>query len=154
MAKLNVSMLTKENAHQLAPLIAYYAQEQNRGAPRRPDEYYADRLLDDAATLIVGGFLNNELIGLCIAYDLPDTITGMRNGQIADIYVKQPNRGQGVGDAMMNTLILEGRVRGWVDLRVIVSPEDKLVNKFFQRFAKSDKCNNFLINIDKLVRRG
>ena len=46
---IDISQLHLSHAHEFAPLLASYAQALKRGAPRRPDDYYAENLLRDRA---------------------------------------------------------------------------------------------------------
>lgn len=39
---VEISLLHHRDAHVLAPLLANYAQALKRGAPRRPDDFYAE----------------------------------------------------------------------------------------------------------------
>src|SRR5690606_31960254 len=45
--QIDISLLRLKEARDLAPLLAAYAQALKRGAPRRPDEFYAETLLQD-----------------------------------------------------------------------------------------------------------
>ena len=45
--KIDIGLLHLNDAHELAPLLASYVQSLKRGAPRRPDEFYAEQLLQD-----------------------------------------------------------------------------------------------------------
>ena len=79
---LTIAALTQKDAHQLAPIIAAYAQAMKRGAPRRPDEYYAELLAEDPATEVLGAFVGEELVGFAVFFDLPDTMSGHRFGHL------------------------------------------------------------------------
>jgi GNAT superfamily N-acetyltransferase len=112
--------LSQKDAHKLAPLIAAYAQAMRRGAPRRPDEYYAELLTSDRTAEVVGAFKGDELVGFAMFFDLPDTISGLRIGQVDDIYVVPEHRGGGIGRQLLETLKSEGQSRGWSRLRWII----------------------------------
>jgi GNAT superfamily N-acetyltransferase len=91
-----------------------------RGAPRRPDEYYAELLTSDRTARVVGAFVDDELVGFATFFDLPDTISGLRIGQIDDIYVLPGQRGRGIGRKLLEALTAEGQSRGWSRLRWII----------------------------------
>lgn len=112
--------LVQKDAHKLAPLVAAYAQAMRRGAPRRPDEYYAELLTADRTAEVLGAFIGEDLVGFVMYFDLPDTMTGLRVGQLNDIYVLPGHRGQGIGRDLMEALKTVGRDRGWSGLRWIV----------------------------------
>ncbi|MEP3277869.1 MAG: GNAT family N-acetyltransferase [Stappiaceae bacterium] len=154
MSTIETKIVGQDAAHHLAPLIAAYAQELNRGAPRRPDQYYAERLLQDGAAEVLGGYLDGKLVGFCLYFDLPETITGMRTGQLDDIFVLEHARGNGVAQKMLQTLVSEGEKRGWIDLRWIVPAQNNAANALYERFAKPANFKSYVIQIDKLIRRG
>ncbi|WP_181701598.1 GNAT family N-acetyltransferase [Chthonobacter albigriseus] len=118
---VTVKALGQKDAHHLAPLIAAYAQAMRRGAPRRPDEYYAELLTADRTAEVLGAYSETgALIGFAVFFDLPDTITGLRVGQLDDIYVLPEFRNRGIGRRFVETLKIEGQSRGWARLRWIV----------------------------------
>ena len=87
--QIDINPLRLKDAHVLAPLLAAYTQSLKRGAPRRPDEYYAETLLQDRAVEVVGASLDGELVGFALFYDLPDPVSGMRHGlrgRVAFVY--------------------------------------------------------------------
>ena len=117
---VTVRALGQKDAHDLAPLIAAYAQAMRRGAPRRPDDYYAELLTADRTAEVIGGFVGEELVGFAVFFDLPDTISGKRVGQLEDIYVLPEHRKRGIGRTFVETLKIEGQSRGWGRLRWII----------------------------------
>ena len=104
---LTIAAVTQADAHKLAPIIAAYAQAMKRGAPRRPDEYYAELLSVDPATEVLGAFVNEELVGFAVFFDLPELITGLRAGQMDHIYVRPQSRQKGIARKMIETLVTE-----------------------------------------------
>src|SRR5690606_29730651 len=74
----DISPLRLNDAPQLAPLLAAYTQSLKRGAPRRPDIYYAETLLQDRVVEVLGARLDGDLVGFTIVYDLPDPLSGLR----------------------------------------------------------------------------
>lgn len=117
-----ICALVQKDAHKLAPLVAAYAQAMKRGAPRRPDEYYAELLLEDPIAEALGAFVDGELVGFAVFFDLPETMSGHRIGHLEDIYVLPEFRNRGIGRRFVDTLKIEGQSRGWDRLRWVIPP--------------------------------
>lgn len=155
---VTIRALSQKDAHHLAPLIAAYAQAMRRGAPRRPDEYYAELLTSDRTAEVVGAFVDEALVGFSVFFDLPDTISGLRIGQVDDIYVLPEHRSRGIGRQLLDTLKVEGQSRGWTRLRWLVprpvdptaaglQPEQGL----YEEVAKPSAARLYEIVIDPLA---
>lgn len=151
MSKITVKTLGPDAAHQLAPLIAAYAQELKRGAPRQPDDYYAEGLLQDKTAELIGAYLDEKLVGFATFFDLPLAISGLRSGQIDDIFVLQDARGNGIGRRMIDALVSEGESRGWAHLRWLVPAHNEAAVKLYERIAEPDSWKSFVIRIDRLA---
>jgi GNAT superfamily N-acetyltransferase len=128
---VEIGPLSLADAHDLAPLIAAHVQELNRGAPRRPDDFYSELLLQDRTALLVGARLGGRLVGFALYFDLPDTLTGMRVGQLDELFVVQDARGRNIDRALLEALAEEGERRGWHQLRWLIRekaqiPKDRL----------------------------
>lgn len=151
MTTTEIKVLGPENAHQLAPLIAENAQALKRGAPRRPDEYYAERILGDKTAEVLGAFIDDKLIGFGVYFDLPELITGLRIGQLDDIYVHPDHRNQGVGRKIIETLVAEGQRRGWLHLRWIVPGKNTPAVALYEKIAEPDHRKSYVIPIDRIA---
>lgn len=137
MTDVAVARLTLKDAHELAPLIAASVQDRKRGAPRAPDEFYAELLLKDRTAEILGARLDGRLVGYAVFFDLPDTMTGMRAGQLEDLFVVQGARGRKVGKALIDALVIEGENRGWQRIRWMVPEKPVTARHFADRLAES-----------------
>ncbi len=151
MSKIAVKVLGPNAAHQLAPLIAAYAQELKRGAPRRPDDYYAETLLQDKTAELIGAYMNDELVGFATFFDLPVAISGLRAGQIDDIFVHQDLRNKGIGRRMIDALVSEGESRGWAHMRWLVPARNEAAIKLYENIAEPANWKGFIIRIDRLA---
>jgi len=118
---IEILPLHYKDAQKLAPLLAAYTQALQRGAPRQPDIFYAESLLQDRAAKFLGAFLDDSLIGFILFYDLPDPVTGQRAGQADHIYVHHAHMGKGIARAMVDVLADQGEKRGWQRL-ILNSP--------------------------------
>ncbi len=151
MSKTDIKALGLDDAHQLAPLIADNAQALKRGAPRRPDEYYAERILADKTAEVLGAFDGETLVGFAVFFDLPELITGLRIGQLDDIYVHPDHRNQGIGRQIIETLVEEGQNRGWLHLRWIVPGKNTPAVALYEKIAEPDHRKSYVIPIDRVA---
>jgi GNAT superfamily N-acetyltransferase len=135
MNAIAISRLALTDAHRLAPLLAAYTQDQKRGAPRAPDEYYAELLLKDQVAEIAGAWLGDRLVGFAVYLDLPDTMTGLRAGQLNDLFVIHDARGQGAGRALVSAVMAEGTRRGWEQLRWMVPEKPEHARRLAEKMA-------------------
>ncbi len=132
-----VTALSLKDAHELAPLVAASVQDRKRGAPRAPDQFYAELLLKDRTAEIVGARFEGRLVGYAVFFDLPDTMTGMRTGQLEDLFVVQDARGRKIGQALVEALAAEGTKRGWQRIRWMVPEKPATARRFAERLAES-----------------
>jgi hypothetical protein len=75
---IDIGFSASADAHEFAPLLADYVQALKRGAPRRPDDFYAETLLQDATVNVLGASVDGKLVGFAIFHDLPDPVSGLR----------------------------------------------------------------------------
>lgn len=149
----DIRTLGPDDALHLAPLIAEYAQAQKRGAPRRPDQFYAERILNDSTAKVLGAFKGQDLVGFAIYFDLPEIITGLRVGQLDEIYVRPENRQTGVARKIVETLVSEGQSRGWLELRWIVPGKNAPAVALYDKIAEPAGWKGYVIPIDRLAAR-
>lgn len=151
MTQVDIKPLGPDDALSLAPLIAEYAQAQKRGAPRRPDQFYAERILNDPTAKLIGAFQQDRIIGFAIYFDLPEIITGLRVGQLDEIYVTPDERRKGIARKMIETLVTEGQSRGWMELRWIVPGKNAPAVTLYERIAEPAGWKGYIIPIDRLA---
>lgn len=142
-----VSRLEMSDAHELAPLIAAYAQDRKRGAPRAADEFYAELLLKDRMAEMVGARLDGELVGFALFFDLPEAISGMRAGQLEDLFVAQSARGRRIGQTLVAAVGEEGRRRGWSHIRWMVPERPATARRLAERLAEKGGWANYRIDV-------
>jgi GNAT superfamily N-acetyltransferase len=149
MSDIDIARLTLAEAHDLAPLVAASTQDRKRGAPRRPDEYYAELLLSDRTAEILGARRGGKLVGFAVFFDLPDTMTGMRAGQLDELFVDHDARRQGVGRALIEALAREGRERGWTHLRWMVPKKPASAGRLAEALAEPGEWASYAIRIER-----
>ena len=145
---LSMRLLADGDAHILAPLIASYAQMLRRGAPRRPDEYYAETLLQDQTAEVLGAFRDEELVGFTIFFDLPEAISGRRTGQLDDLFIEHQHRGLGISSELVNKLVQIGKTRNWTYLRWLVSEKNDIAMRIYSSLAEPAAFKSFVIPVN------
>ncbi|KZL20144.1 Acetyltransferase (GNAT) family protein [Pseudovibrio axinellae] len=151
MADLSYRALNPADAPNLAPLIAQNAQALKRGAPRRPDEVFAERLIDDKSIELIGAFEAETLVGFAAFFDIPDLVSGLRIGQLDDIYVVPEQRHKGIGRTLVEELSKIGQDRDWVHVRWLVPNKNKVDNSLFENLAEPGDKDSLIVPIDRLA---
>lgn len=145
---LSMRILADSDALILAPLIASYAQMLRRGAPRRPDQYYAETLLQDRTAEVLGAFRDEELVGFAIYFDLPEAISGRRNGQLDDLFIDHDHRGFGISTEIVKKLTEIGQTRNWTCLRWLVSQKNDIAMRIYSSLAEPASFSSFVIPVN------
>jgi GNAT superfamily N-acetyltransferase len=146
---IEIGPLSLADAHDLAPLIAAHAQELSRGAPRRPDDYYAELLLKDRTARLTGARLGERLVGFAVFFELPDTVSGMRIGQLDELFVLQDARGHGVEQALIDALVEEARRRGWHQLRWMMREKAQIPKEQFTTLLEPTGIRLYIVPVDR-----
>lgn len=148
-AKIDISLLRLSNARELAPLIAAYAQSLKRGAPRRPDEFHAESLLQDRAAQLLGAWVDGGLVGFLVFFDLPDPVSGMRVGQVDHLFVHHAQRRKGIARAMLDVLSEEGESRGWSRMVLNAPRQPEESRKLYDGLASNADWLSYVIHFDR-----
>jgi GNAT superfamily N-acetyltransferase len=146
--RIEISQLRLRDAHEFAPLLANYAQALKRGAPRRPDDFYAEALLQDRVAEVLGARLDGELVGFAIYVDLPEPVSGMRCGAVDHIYVHHDHRNRGIGKAMIDLLADQAEERGWSKLILNAPRQPEDGRKLYEQIAAAADWTSFVIRFD------
>lgn len=142
---VDISLLHLRDAREFAPLLASYAQALKRGAPRRPDEFYAEKLLQDRAAEILGARLDGQIVGFAIFYDLPEPISGLRAGQVDHIYVHHDHRGKGIAKALIDVLADKAEERSWSKLILNAPRQPEDGRKLYEQVAIAADWSSYVI---------
>ncbi len=148
-AKIDINLLRLKDAHELAPLIAAYAQSLKRGAPRRPDAFHAETLLQDRVAQLLGAWLDGKLVGFVVFFDLPDPVSGMRVGQVDHLYVHHEQRRKGIARAMLDVLSEEGESRGWSRMVLNATRQPEEGRKLYESLATTADWQSYVIRFDR-----
>ncbi|MCX5518671.1 GNAT family N-acetyltransferase [Kaistia defluvii] len=147
--RFETAALTIDDALEFAPLLAAYVQDMKRGAPRHPDLYYAETLLRDRTAEILGARLDGVLVGFAVFCDLPDAMSGMRVGQLEDLFVIHESRGRGIARALVEALARKGRSRDWLSLRWMVPEGSSMRTTFAETLGKKARLESFIVRIER-----
>ena len=91
-------------------------------------------MTDDPATVAVIGEIDDVALGFCVARveSMHPQAEGRQIGSIRLIFVDQPAREVGVGEAMLAAVLTELRSRGVATFDAHVLPGHRLVKNFFE----------------------
>ncbi len=147
--RLEIGQLRLSDALALAPLIAAYGQALKRGAPRQPDQYYAEQLLQDRTAEFLGAFLDGVLVGFVMFYDLPEPVSGLRCGQADHIYVHHDHRGKGIAKALVDVLADQATGRGWSRLMLNAPKMPDQGKRVFEAVAVPADWHSYVLRFDR-----
>ncbi len=146
--QIEISQLRLKDARDFAPLLAGYAQALKRGAPRRPDDVYAETLLQDRAVEVMGARLDGALVGFAIFVDLPEPVSGLRCGMVDHIYVHHDHRQKGIAKAIVDLLADQAEERGWSKLILNAPRQPEDGRKLYEQIAAPADWTSFVIRFD------
>jgi GNAT superfamily N-acetyltransferase len=145
---IDIALLRLKEARDLAPLLAAFAQALKRGAPRRPDEFYAETLLQDKTAEVLGARIDGALVGFAVFTDLPDPVTGLRCGQVDHLYVHHDHRKKGIGKALVDLLCEQAEDRGWARLVLNAPRQPEDGRKLYEQMAAPADWTAHVIRFD------
>ncbi|MEX0406039.1 GNAT family N-acetyltransferase [Aquibium sp. LZ166] len=145
---VEIALLRLKDALDFAPLLAAYAQALKRGAPRRPDQYYAESLLQDRTAEVLGARMDGQLVGFAVFTDLPEPVSGMRCGACDHIYVHHDHRNKGIAKAMVDVLADQAEERGWTKLILNAPRQPEDGRKLYEQIAAPADWTSYVIRFD------
>lgn len=145
---IDIQILRLKDAHAFAPLLAAYSQALKRGAPRRPDEFYAEQILQDRTAEVLGARIDGELVGFLMFYDVPEPVSGLRMGVCDHIYVHHEHRNKGIAKALVDVLADQAEERGWSKLHLHAPRQPEDGRKLYERIAAPADWSSFIIRFD------
>jgi GNAT superfamily N-acetyltransferase len=146
--QIDISLLRLKEARDFAPLLAAYAQALKRGAPRRPDEFYAETLLQDRTAEVLGARIDGALVGFAVFTDLPDPLSGLRCGQVDHLYVHHDHRKKGIAKALIDLLSDQAEERGWSRLVLNAPRQPEDGRRLYEQIAAPADWAAFVIRYD------
>jgi GNAT superfamily N-acetyltransferase len=149
MDEVAVRRLAATEAHHLAPLLAAYTQERKRGGPREPDQLYAETLLKDPVAEFLGAWQGDRLVGFTAFLDIPEPMSGLRAGQLEELFVLPAVREHGVGRVLVDAVIAEGRRRNWTHLRWMVPDKPPAARKLAEKLADRGDWESYVVRFER-----
>ena len=146
--QIDAAQLRLRDAHDFAPLLAGYAQALKRGAPRRPDQFYAETLLQDRSVEVIGARVDGALVAFVIFADLPEPVSGMRCGVVDHIYVHHDHRQKGIAKALVDVVADQAEERGWSKLILNAPRQPEDGRKLYEKVAAPADWASFVIRFD------
>jgi len=147
--QIEISQLRLRDAGRFAPLLAGYAQALKRGAPRRPDSFYAEALLQDRVAEVLGASIDGALVGFLIYVDMPEPVSGMRCGVVDHIYVHHDHRNKGIAKALIDLLADQAEERGWSKLILNAPRQPEDGRKLYEQIAAPADWSSYIIRFDR-----
>lgn len=145
---IEIRLVGLSDAHEFAPLLAAYVQSLTRGAPRRPDDFYSETLLQDDSVDVIGARVDGSLVGFAIFHDLPDPVSGLRSGVVDHLYVHHDHRGQGIARALIDLLAEDADTRGWVRLVLNAPRQSEDGRRIYEQIAAPADWTSHVIRFD------
>lgn len=146
-ALLDLVHLTADDAEAFAGLLAQYAADLS-GTEQLLDTARAQGLLDEPGATVWGARLDGRLIGFAVVHDLPEAVSGLRCGQLDDLYVAPEGRGNAIGERLIDAICEEGRARGWVHLRWLAPEGAVAARRLYDRIATARPWRSYAINLN------
>lgn len=147
--EIDIAILRLGDARRVAPLLAAYTQALKRGAPRRPDEFYAEMLLQDRTVEVLGARIDADLVGFAIFADMPDPLSGLRCGQVDHLYVHHEHRGRGIAKALIDVLCDQAEERGWSKLTLNAPRHPDEGRKLYEQVAVPSDWTGHVIRFEE-----
>lgn len=125
-----VADLCRQGLAELAPARGGTMFVGREARPEPVEESLAAELADPAALVLVGTF-DGAVIGYAAAHTerLRD---GSTLGVLTDLYVEEPARGVGVGEALMDATLAWCRTRSCVGMDATALPGERVTKNFFE----------------------
>jgi GNAT superfamily N-acetyltransferase len=102
------------------------------------DKLWTALLSDDAAWRGFGATIGGELIGFAIVIVHPATWSLAPTAYLEDLFVRSDVRKQGVGRALIEAIIEEGRNRAWASLYWHTRAGNRAARALYDRFTPAD----------------
>lgn len=145
---IDIAPLELQDAPAFAPLLAAHVQSLHRGAPRRPDTFYAETLLQDPAVGVLGARIDGDLVGFAIFYDLPDPLSGLRYALVENVFVHHEHRGKGIAKALVDVLSDRAEEKGWGRLVLNAPRQPAEGRRLYEQIAVPGDWTSHVIRFD------
>lgn len=141
----HIRRLTADDCPAFEMLRSAYAQEMSAGDGEETRSGFAAALLSHPNVLCWGTFLEGELVGFAVVFNLPEAISGGWCGLLDDLYVAPDARRQGLARDMLEIVFRHGQQQKWTHLRWLVPETDAPAIALYQRVADEAPWRSFMI---------
>jgi GNAT superfamily N-acetyltransferase len=139
--------LKPSHAPVFAGLLAQYAAALS-GTEQMLDTARAQGLIDEDCATVWGAFVGEDLAGFAVVYDLPEAVSGLRCGQLDDLYVSPDARGASLAERLIDAICEEGRAKGWVHLRWLAPEGAAAARRLYDRIAVAKPWKSYAISLN------
>jgi ribosomal protein S18 acetylase RimI-like enzyme len=104
-------------------------------APEVTDRLWAVLLSGDPAWRGFGALAGAELAGFAIVIVHPATWSLAPTAYLEDLFVRADRRGRGIGRALIEAIVVEGREAGWASLYWHTRADNEAARALYDRFT-------------------
>lgn len=131
----------------LAGLLAEYATALS-GTAHTADTARAQALISEPAATVWGAFKDGKLAGFAMVYELLEAVSGMRCGQLDDLYIAPEARGASLAEQLIGAISDDGRAKGWVHLRWLAPEGAAAARRLYDRIATPKPWQSYAITLN------
>jgi GNAT superfamily N-acetyltransferase len=107
-------------------------------APEVTDGLWAALVSGDAVRRGFGATIGDALVGFALVVVHPATWSLAPTAYLEDLFVRPDARKQGVGRALIEAIVAEGRAQGWTSLYWHTKAGNRAARALYDRFTSAD----------------
>lgn len=117
-------------------------------APEVTDRLWAALVPGDETWRGFGATIGAELAGFAIVIVHPATWSLAPTAYLEDLFVSPEFRKQGIGRALIEAIVAEGRERGWASLYWHTRADNRSARALYDRFTPADDFVRYRLKLD------
>ncbi len=111
------------------------------------DRLWAALVPGDATWRGFGATIGSELVGFAIVIVHPATWSLAPTAYLEDLFVRPDVRKQGIGRALIEAVMDEGRERGWTSLYWLTKTDNRVARALYDRFTPADDLVRYHLHL-------